>query len=257
MSDRHVRKPEPSLPYRWPRRWLDAWAGKRDGRIDLAMPAADAADPATESGSGSAWLSNNLHTFANRDRREYLVAEASVAERRACLEQAVVNIRESLDAVRRAGDRLRALPDPTEEELCRRGPAEGPDSDDVVAARRRLEHMRKRVKLVAEVSSWTDRLAGYRRAFAELDAEVRTAFDNAAARSGWIRELHERRASVYRRGYLRALRRRFPDSPVTSAHPIMAYRTIQAPAWTAACTWSVESPTGEVGAPLVSAREER
>lgn len=210
------------------------------------MPTSETTGPATESGGGSAWLSNNLHTFANRDRREYLVAEANVAERRAGLEQAIADIRQSQDAVRRAAERLRTLPEPTDEELHRRGPAEGPDSDDVVEARRRLEHGRRRAKLVAEVSSWTEQLAGHRRRFAALDAEVRTAFDNAVTRSSWIRELHERRAAVYRRGYLRALRRRFPDNPVTTAHPIMAYRTIPVPEWTAVCTWSVEVPQSVV-----------
>jgi len=241
---RSLRRPVRALHYWIPiPRVFDAWAGGRDGRQDGRIAVAVASGGDNGDGyrpSSTLWLKRNGHTFAERDRREFLHAQAVVAGQRSSLHR----LYEAAD--RQAGEvgRLRAQRDaqseqPSEAELQVRGPAEGLDSPEVIAKRRRAVHAARLAGLDGQLQAATGQATQIAEQIAALEGELITVFEITVTRSHQLRFYHERRAAVYRRWHRRAWRRRTRANPAVADWPIHETDdTIPAPAWTAGpCAW--------------------
>lgn len=255
---RVLRRPESPLRYWVPRRVVDAWAGRRDGRVDLlALSGAGVAGrgegqgPVALRGSLSCsrmWLERNEATYSERDRREFLTVQAAVAELRTQLsvvESALVAAVEELGRARQA---RAMLPDePPVELLASRGPAESRDSAAVVMMRRRDEHRRVLAAADALVAECETKVRGLADKVAQFNATLLAAFEMTVTRSQRLREFHTRRAQVYLRAYRRVIIRRYGD-PATLTFPDAV---IPVPDWTTSpCTWTSTPPGTHPGASL-------
>lgn len=250
-ATRARRRLERGHPYWWPLRVADAYAGWGDGRRDgRAAGAAGAGPPqpvvrlaivaeGSESGPPVALtphLRRNTHSYAERDRREYLTLQAGIAEELAELRQLRSRVSSLTGQVAIATARRAAAPaEPSAEELCRRGPAEGYDSAAVVAARRRREHQSHLGALQQPLQAVEGQYREATERIGELAGLLATAYEIAATRSERLRHCHERRAATYLRWHRRGWHRRARalDCPLHAAAA-----TIAAPGWIGRpCPW--------------------
>ena len=215
-------------------RWADKWAGHRDGKRDARLLAeSEYVDQPT---CANLWLARNKHLFAERDRREYLAAQAQAApmiSRLQMLNQAVVGDK---SAVRSAVVYHNSMPtQPPEEELKRRGPAERDDSEAIIEARRRSALTRQKATAEATLAAAVDQMRSTESEAALLQTELLTLFETTKLRSQRLREHHERRAAQYLRSRRRLLARR-----VDAAHLGEETEAIPVPDWTEQpCPWVV------------------
>lgn len=228
-----LRDSEGPERYRVVDRWADKWAGYRDGKRDARLLAeSEFVDQPT---CASLWLARNKHLFAERDRHEYLAAQAQAApmiSRLQVLNQAVVS---HSSAVRGAVEHHKALPaQPAQEELKRRSPVEGSDSESIIEARRRNALMRQRADAEAAVGAAVSRMRSAEAEAALLRTELLTLFEITKLRSQRLREHHERRAAQYLRSRRRLLARR-----IDAEHLGEETEAIPVPDWTqGTCPWT-------------------
>jgi hypothetical protein len=245
--------------------WTASWPGRRDGRLHARVmsrtgePRARRSligvggarpttigDDAVLRGAGadvSLWLIRNRYTYAERDRRELLAAEAAVARVRVRLSGLYSEHDTLVEAVSVQLKRLEEIGEkPDAQALTLRGPAETKTPEAFVAPRRQREHAGRYAAQQAVVESLRDRLVRCERQIAETETVLAAAFDAAVARSARLRAYHERRAAVYRRAHQRAWRRRIRRG----SRPVPDWQwplytcdaTLPAPAWTTGpCPW--------------------
>jgi hypothetical protein len=239
---RSLRRPVRALRYWVPvPRIFDAWAGYRDGRHDRKTQPAAAAHPDGGNGLASTlWLARNAHTFFERDRREFLHAQSVVADQRSALHR----LYEAADRQASEVERLRAVraavaESPSSAELEARGPAEGIDSPEVIATRRRREHAARLGMLDGHIQAAAGRAEQLAEQIAGIEGELVTVFEITVTRSGQLRHFHERRAAVYRRWHRRAWRRHNQVNSTASDWPLHTCdQTIPSPPWASEpCPW--------------------
>ena len=245
-----LRPPNKALRYGLVRRMSDAFAGHRDGRVDLLAirTVADGPDEAADISAQRSsslddgvaasrrWLARNEETYAERDHREFLEAQAAVALRRSRLSVLDIAIDTATAEEKRSRDNRATLSEaPAADALARRGPAEGADSPAVIEMRRRAEHTRTLASAdaaIAQARMGTGVLLEER---AELITSLQAAFEAQVTRSERLRSFHSRRAMTYLRGFRRVIIRNHPD-PASLRLPVA---TIPAPEWTLGpCPWT-------------------
>jgi hypothetical protein len=258
-----VRRPERGHRYWLLVRICDALAGHRDGRQDgrVAVTARPSTGPVapndlstlTDATFGdwptvptldvlptTMWLRRNEHTFEERDQREFLGTQASLASARSRLQALAGDAAALEQELTRAKARRAVVADePDADALRRHGAAERFDVPQTIEMRRRREHQARIAALDSEVAASESRLAGVRREMAAIEGLLLTAFDVVVTRSHRLRFFHERRAAVYRRWHRRAWRWATRRTAQHADWPIdPASDTIQAPAWTTRpCPW--------------------
>lgn len=244
-----LRRPEKALRYGLVRRMSDAWAGRRDGKVDiLALHDAGTGSSSLddEIAASRRWLARNEATFAERDHREFLEAQAAVAGARTHLS----GLEASLQAAREEGRRLQearvALPDqPPAEVLTRRGPAEGHATPAVLEMRRRGEHARVLAAADGALAQAQAKTTALVQEHARVTAALNEVFEAQVTRSQRLRSFHTRRAEVYLRGFRRVILRRH-TAPASLRLPVP---TIPVPEWTLhPCPWT--TPTDQPAAAL-------
>jgi hypothetical protein len=221
------------------RRWLDAWAGRRDGlRNALSAGAQDVkhglvAEVATWPGGsphGTVWLARNCALFRERDRHDYLVmlrCTASDTVRLRTLESSLAPASDALQRARSA--RAQVSADLTEPEMSARSVAEVHDNILTVRTRRRREHARRLRTLDAAVVAEEAQVRGLLEGLMLLRAGLNLQFESAVVRNDRLREFYNRRAGTYLRAYWRAMVSRHPNPTV---FPPFSGWEIPAPEWT-------------------------
>lgn len=246
-----LRRPERALRYGLARRLSDAWAGRRDGVVDLrALSPSTGGTWLDEAVAASwRWLARNQATFTERDHREFLEAQAAVAGVRAHYSVLHTSLATAMEEWERLGEARSALPgEPSPEALTLRGPAEGADSPAVIAMRRRAEHRRVLTQADAELMRARARVEALREEQARVLAALNEVFEAQITRSERLRAFHQRRQEVYLRAFRRAVLRRHPE-PSSLRLPTPG---IAAPAWTQQpCPWTT-TPTNQPALRLVS-----
>lgn len=208
-----VERPLEAIHYPIRLRIHDWWAGRRDGAIDLTGLATTVETELAHAGEhlttdSSVWLRHNQHRRDERREHERLAHQARTLDIRirqasvaSDLEVAQVDLVEARQAIN-------AIPELTESEQTNRGGAEQRASDEVVRARRHRERTRSRViPAVHRFQALSDAIHLLRTDLNNLNAQVDVLELITATRQARITEFHDRRASIYRRAYLRALRR--------------------------------------------------
>lgn len=244
---RAVRAPEPALKYSYLRRRADARAGKRDGNADASV--IRLRPPRNQAGAAevplspaprcvTAWLSLNVHMFVERDRNDFLAAQAAAAPLMARLQFLQSEIERGREAVVQLTlQRARVTARPTAEELEHRGPGERFDTEAALVSRRRREQQERLAAMDAQMAAARARVDALAAESDGIRAALQVAFETAVIRSERLRQYHERRSSTYLRAYLRILGRRRVE--VTDVHPINA--TIPVPEWTISpCPWTLQ-----------------
>lgn len=211
-----LRRPEVAIRYSLRHRVADWWAGRRDGRVDLAsltIAATGSGQPPTAADltcDSTAWLRHNEHHRDERLAHEQLVhatwtLDLSIAHDRTThdLESAITERK----AAQTALDTIQPL---TEDGLTRRGPAEASTPEDIIRARRAREHHRTtlapaRQRLAAADAAVQSLTAHVNHLTAQLDSLTRLTHTRQAR----ISEHHNRRTATYQRAYLRAHHKSF------------------------------------------------
>lgn len=232
-----LRDPEPPLRYRAADRWADAWAGRRDGRTDAALLGDERVVGAGATLCAAVWLARNEHTFAERDRREFLDAQAAAAPMMVRL-RALIGAAERAEVAAAAARRSLAgmTTQPSADALAHRGPGEVHDTADAVAARRRAAHQRVVAAADAAAAAAEQRVVALLEQVAAVRADLESLFEITRTRSDRLRRHHERRASTFLRAHRRTVTRRLGSTHTLSDHVTDA---IRAPRWTdQPCPWT-------------------
>ena len=220
-----------------------SWPGWRDGRLQARLLRREAAPDGVPSLGPTLWMARNRHTFAERDRLEYLEAESAVAGVRVRLARLTSEAAAAAATMSTAEGRRREIGEgPDAMELSHRDAAETRTSRDVVAMRRRREHASRLAAADQTVAEALASLSRLECEIAQAQALLEAAFQAATTRSERLREYYERRAAVYRRGHQRGWQRevrRASRHVDDSAWPLYSVpSTLEPPAWTKApCPW--------------------
>lgn len=219
-----VLREKPARAIRYPliRRVSDWWAGRRDGKLDLAG-IAERGGPANIRGvltpETSVWLAHNTHRERERHEHELLAHQARTVRLQIRREAVTADLDIARGEQAEARVALDAVPMLTDAELTRRGAAENTTPEAVVRARRAREHHTAVVAPVRRrldaATGTVDRLTTERH---DLDAHLTVLTEVTQTRKRRITEFHQRRADVYRRAYLRALLRPMPPARAVVRH---------------------------------------
>lgn len=231
---RALRDPEAPVRYRLRDRFVDAWNGRRDGRID-ASSVGDSQDVPL---CASVWLAHNRHLFYERDRREFLDAQAvatnTIIELRAAA-AAADRAQAMASAARSQSTQLPA--GPSGDELARRGPGEQCDSEATIAARRFTAHRRAQARAEDAARSAEQAAQDAAARVEDLRADLESLFQITRIRSDRLREHHQRRATTFLRAHRRTVLRRLGAG---RGDDCQESETIPAPEWTTQpCPWTV------------------
>ena len=224
-----LRNPEPPLRYRLTDRWADLLAGRRDGRADAAVLGDAQYEDAEAPLCGGAWLSRNTHTFAERDHREFLAAQAAAAAlvgQLRILTAAASQARVQTETARAGRAGMPA--EPSADDVASRGPGEVHDTAEAVAARRRAAHRRVLAQTDAAITAAEQQAHALAEQAELVRTDLDTLFQITRVRSERLRQYHQRRATTYRRAHRRAVNRRHRQA---TRLPAVDQATIPAAAW--------------------------
>ena len=233
---RWLRDPDTPVRYRLVDRWADAWNGRRDGRSDVAALRRGEEVPRC----ATVWLAHNMHLFYERDRREFLDAQALAAPKIIALQAATAAAQRASLAAQAARTRCAEIPvEPSAAELARRGPGETADSAATIAARRAASSRRTRavVETAAEVAEQKATVLDEQ--VDRLSAELESLFQIVLIRSERLREHHQRRATTFLRAHRRTVTKRLGERQGQFRGES---ETIPAPTWTTQpCPWTTST----------------
>lgn len=212
-----THRPAKPLPYRWWLRLTDAWAGYRDGRINLAeLPAAPRHVTTQLTDNPTAWLIHNTHQYTERAERETLHHQAATADLRTQHTRLLAEIDTCNDNLTQAIQDRATLPDHPHDPT-RRGPAETHTPDTVVTTRRHREHQ---ARITGPADARISRTRAQLDEFTTLAHHVAATLDTASTitttRQRHLAEYHQRRAQTYIRAYTRAHHKK---SRITTREP--------------------------------------